>query len=287
MLGLGVMKNRNSFMKGSSDNQSLLSFRQTLAWFTFSLVLPEVYEQLKTKQDEYKYRERNQTIVLNNTTTDYQQEALNRRGVTRRRIIYTAMITLVSRTIPLLRLMNFIVFLYDGKETNSSFHCSPPSLAMKLAGIQYTVNKRNSVASPPTANGGSGENSNDEMRPLNFGWMQKRLLWETVLLLVSSSLPLNPSEYLNILDLRQRFSRLFSWKRRKYKTSITRNDPEQQQRPCCVVCEMDQCAVYYITSCGHVFCYICLRNAIALESPNANSYKCYECRTKVTWSRRL
>lgn len=50
----------------------------------------------------------------------------------------------------------------------------------------------------------------------------------------------------------------------------------------CPICGLNPIRVPYVTCCGHVYCYICLRQALIDTDLNL---RCYVCNAKVTSSK--
>ena len=50
----------------------------------------------------------------------------------------------------------------------------------------------------------------------------------------------------------------------------------------CSICSMDPILIPYQTQCGHLYCYVCLRNAIV--EAGAMKYRCQMCGAKITSS---
>ncbi|KAL6057891.1 Peroxin-2 [Balamuthia mandrillaris] len=146
----------------------------------------------------------------------------------------------------LFSLLNFIVFLYDGKYLSLIDRLLRMRLVYSRRGVAHYV---------------------------NFEFMNRQLVWHGFTEFLLFLMPL-----INVEKLKSSFSRLLSL-RRRYRSQ--NNSPEETiNNSSCPICQAKPANTPYRSSpCGHVFCYYCIKTALMTDG---GRYLCPRCGETIT-----
>lgn len=172
-----------------------------------------------------------------------------------------AIIAKVNSSFKVLNLLNFVLFLLNGRY---------PLLVHRVLGISLTP----VVSDLLKFNGDS----------VNFEFQNRQLVWNVMTEFLVFIMPL-----LQIKKIRNTFRKLVAKDRpQQPKVFPFANLPLSQ----CAICHLqmagkqDFCLVTnpYITNCGHIFCYICLATRFnAINSGDDDAKPCVRCGEKLEW----
>lgn len=237
-----------------------------------------------------------------------QQATIERRARDRKSRLQTLLLDSVLGAadifIPPLRLFNYLSFLWGASPT--------PDLGMRLVGWDY--------ATPDySANSVLESLGQTYQRHANFHYGNRRLMVEEALRTVSAVIPRRASGAAAVVpDARrpstrgnaaeesgngqepvdvdagrtQRINKRGSWIRKRAlsfmgvveeEKSSDNSKSECFRNLTCVICGAENPTVSYMTSCGHCYCYICLRMAVTDDL----YFRCIECGRKFDASERV
>ena len=214
--------------------------------------------------------------------------------------------------IPPIRLINYLSYLWG-------LSCSP-QLGMRLVGWEYTSSSVNYVIR--SAEGGDNGGQQQQQRHANFQYSNRRVMVEEALRTVSMVIPPRRTniidngtedqqpitsqlgnDRMNGNEERRRETRRGGggWMRKRFlsfmgvaddnnntatPSSITDtaivDGNERRYTLTCSMCHVDNPSIPYIASCGHCYCYICLRMAVTDDL----TFRCLDCGQVVVSSSR-
>jgi hypothetical protein len=298
-------------------------YSKLLALVAATVIGPRLYEELKhRRQQQLRGQERQrrsidmhmisprhlENNVHNMSQRDREQDTIRQRANDRRSYVQTMLsdfiIGAVDVFLPPLKLINYISYLWGVS--------SSPDLGMRFVGWDYDSFADASSEAPTT---GFGQNY---QRHANFHYGNRRLLVEEALRTVSVVIPpresaavvapsVGPSPHrgnaTNESGNRQQtptrpettagsqpnLDRRRSWFRKRAlsfvgvveENNATTN--ENQFNLTCIKCGAENPTVPYMASCGHCYCYICLRMAVTDDL----DCHCLDCGKQITSSHRV
>lgn len=254
-LNVVVKDSRNMRPRNSFDMKQLRLFR----YIAISCLLPFLH-------DAIKYKLSNLEILRQASSGSNCDEVIlqRRRAATRQAKILKFILKIASLIVPPMRLYTYVTYLLQIKST------ATPSLAMNLSDLTYE---------------GSPTNKHGKDRAINFQYAQRRVFFEEIILTLGllpidvwKTLPQNSMVYWkrikvqlgNILGGKlRRGSELSSGDTGRVDNNAVCPSHEMP----CAICNMRPIAIPYETSCGHFYCYTCLRLAASDEI----NLKCVIC----------
>jgi hypothetical protein len=296
----------------------LLLYSKLFALVTATVIGPRFYEELKQwRQQQLRDRDRRQRSVdmhilsrpLENnnrhlSSREREQVMIDLRANDRKSLLQTIISDFIIGTVdvfmPPLRLINYISYLWGITST--------PDLGMQLVGWNYATLADSSSDGLATSFG------QQYHRHANFHYGNRRLLVEEALRTVSSVIPPRESAIIpiarqtpsrnNIMNnnslqdrqtetetsgesLRNINYRRRSWFRKRALSFMgvveEKDKTSLQNKLNCVKCGTENPTVPYMTSCGHCYCYICLRMAVTDDI----YFQCVECGEQIKTSSRI
>lgn len=292
-------------------------YSKIIALASATVIVPKLYEELKRRRERqhqmrlqeerqhsmYVYpSSRNATNDNNQYTTprERQQATIHRRATDRKSRLQTLLSDLIIGTVdvflPPLKLISYISYLWGMSPT--------PDLGMRLVGWDYA-----SIAESSTEP--STDSGQQYHRHANFHYGNRRLLVEEALRTVSAIIP--PRDVGGAIDLattqtqnrdnsislnadeiqtvpERHPARRGSWFRKRALSFIgvveENNHKTNDDLRCnlnCSKCGVKNPTVPYMASCGHCYCYICLRMAITDDL----YFQCLECGKPINSSGRV
>lgn len=179
----------------------------------------------------------------------------------------------VNETLKLANLINFILFLVNGKY---------PSMTHRLLGISMT----------PIVTDLLKFNGNN----VNFEFQNRQLVWNVMTEFLVFILPL-----LKLRTLRRRVEKILKPKVESSKELENNKITPYTNLPIsqCAVCTFNSGSLGqtasvstashpvtnpYITNCGHIYCYVCIATKFnGMENSDNDSDVCLRCNEKLTW----
>lgn len=238
-----------------------------------------------------------------------------RRAIERRKMVLGGLTRLVACVVPPLELYYHLMYVMKLRRTGVNGFVevgSSPTLAMNWAGLHFVrgVSSHSGDASDP-----SGNNNGSFVSPstnsttgtitasppqIFYDYAHRRVLLEEVIATANMVVPLDSWRSMTGVIVR-------SWNRRRTRLvnyinsmmhnmsarGVHDNDDSRQisgqssRNPECPICYKKSIRVPYVTSCGHVYCYACLRQAVSDSIGGTNTYTCHVCSSKVFSSDRF
>ena len=233
-------------------------------YIVLSCALPLLHDMVKIFQSRLSEKSRVLTNANNdNLTIDEKRTLL---GLQRKAKVLTFILSISSRIIPPVQLYHHLKYILQRKNEHS------PLFSMNASGLSYDSMNSNI--------------SGIIERPINFIYSNRRL-WYDEIMLTLNLLPIDVWKQLpkkTKIAMRQLIAQvrnILTWKksRRKRNDSKIRRDDVYK----CTMCELKPIAIPYEASCGHVYCYVCLRMAIS-DNPK---FRCSQCGQHVESSKPL
>eukprot|EP01112_Ceratiomyxa_fruticulosa_P021148 TRINITY_DN736_c0_g2_i5.p1 TRINITY_DN736_c0_g2~~TRINITY_DN736_c0_g2_i5.p1 ORF type:complete len:420 (-),score=50.83 TRINITY_DN736_c0_g2_i5:23-1282(-) len=155
----------------------------------------------------------------------------------------------------LFSIINFLVFLYDGKYV---------TLVTRILGMRL-VYARPSMT-----------------RRVSFEYMNRQLVWHGFTEFLLFLMPL-----VNIDRIKGLFKRRFSKPTSSSSSNNPNNEPLSAQAPqligiSCPSCASEPPCIPYVASCNHIFCYYCLKASAMAD----NQFSCQRCGQTITSMKR-
>jgi hypothetical protein len=295
-------------------------YSKLFALVAATVIGPRLYEELKHKrQKQLREQERQRRSIdmhvssrhsvndwHNRSHGDRERNRISQRANDRRLYLQTMVsdfiIGAVDVFVPPLRLMNYISYLWGMSST--------PELGMRLVGWDYDSFADASSEAPTT---GFGQ---QYQRHANFHYGNRRLLVEEALRTVSVVIP--PTESAAVIapstgpspsrgnatngsgnqlptrpettvESQPNLDRRRSWFRKRalsFMGVVEENCVEAddyQHNLTCTKCGTENPTIPYMASCGHYYCYICLRMAVTDDL----DCHCLDCGKRITSSHRV
>ena len=233
-------------------------------YIVLSCALPLLHDMVKIFQSKLSEKSRVLTNTNNdNLTIDEKRTLL---GLQRKAKVLTFILSISSRIVPPVQLYHHLKYILQRKNEHS------PVFSMNASGLSYDSMNSNI--------------SGIIERPVNFIYSNRRL-WYDEIMLTLNLLPIDVWKQLpkkTKIAMRQLIAQvrnILTWKksRRKRNDSKIRRDDVYK----CAMCELKPIAIPYEASCGHVYCYVCLRMAIS-DNPK---FRCSQCGQHVESSKPL
>ena len=216
--------------------------------------------------------------------------------------------------IPPIRLINYLSYLWG-------MSCTP-QLGMRLVGWEYAPSIADGMGSSAVGSDNGGQQQQQQHRHANFQYSNRRVLVEEALRTVSMVIPPRRSnidnngtedrqqpitsqlgnDRMNGNEERRRETRRGGgWMRKRFLSfmgvaddnnntatpssitdTTTVDSNERKYTLTCSMCHVDNPSIPYIASCGHCYCYICLRMAVTDDL----TFRCLDCGQVVVSSSR-
>jgi len=237
-------------------------FPRIYSYILITCLLPLLHELIKYKATIIEEHLRQDTNVENtSTSTSAMQRQLAR---IRQAKILQILLRVTSIVVPPIQLYHHLRYILKPKEWQT------PSFAMNDNGLSYQYEK---------SNGGEVE------RNINFLYAQRRIWYEEFMLTIGL-LP---------MDVWKNLPEAMKHSYRRMLVQFKAIIPKKIRRECvsdhgssdaiysCAICSLKPIVIPYKSSCGHMYCYTCLRSALVDNS----KYRCMVCGVKVTSSKPL
>lgn len=240
-----------------------MPFPRIYSYILITCLLPLLHELIKYKATIIEEDLRQDTTVENTlTSTSAMQRQLAR---SRQAKILQILLTVTSIVVPPIQLYNHLRYILNPKEWQT------PSFAMNDNGLSYQYEKSNG--------GGAVE------RKINFLYAQRRIWYEEFMLTIGL-LPIdvwrNLPEAIK-LSYRRMLVQLKAILPKKIRKKCIPDHISRDAIYSCAICSLKPIVIPYKTSCGHMYCYTCLRSALVDNS----QYRCMVCGVKVASSKPL
>lgn len=173
---------------------------------------------------------------------------------------------IIEFIVKLTKSANFLAFLLSGKF---------PSLLYRAASLETKISRGNEWGNS------RGSALRDVPSNALFFVRQRQLMWEVVSVFLGSlatSLDwkgLALSARLTMIDLSYELRTWLGWK-----PSAVVVPSELTNRCACSACSRISAECPHVASCGHIFCYFCLRSAIDTAEEHGTHYRCPMCGAK-------
>jgi peroxin-2 len=177
----------------------------------------------------------------------------------------------------LLWLLNLLLFLRGGR------YPSPLDRLLRMRLVQGTSSST-TAAGAGTATAATGSRTADGARAINYGFLDRRLLLEHFTLAAAAAAPVLRAgiavQRRALLALRRRAAARVPWLTATSSTTAASTSSSGG----CGECGAQPPQQPYVTSCGHTFCYYCLKTACRENS----DYVCPQCgdefQSSARWS---
>ncbi len=245
--------------------------RRFRCYILLSVILPFFYElaqwKLSTLESE-SYRESTTDDDNGATTSQQQQRVAYKRQIS----LLKLLLRVTSLIVPPMQLYHYVSYILHRGSTPT------PSLSMNLCGIEYSAMDT------------LGEE--ERKRSVNFLYAYRRI-WYEEFLLTMRLLPLDIWKSLprgmmvayrrfitNMKSCLSQSKMLLMDKTSAGDHTNKRNDSRYVEQAC-EICYSTPISIPYKTSCGHWYCYACLRTLVADDL----NYHCIGCGQKILSSR--
>uniref|UniRef100_A0A7S2U949 RING-type domain-containing protein n=1 Tax=Attheya septentrionalis TaxID=420275 RepID=A0A7S2U949_9STRA len=292
MKAMGVHLTSSSTSLGNNESQSRTMAVATLVGV--SVVLPALYQWITISCRQEEDQTDRHTHTATTTSTHESMEAMGRR---RRHALVRHVQYLVERMVPLVRLAQYVTFFMYSPKTATAATATAlavaPQVALQLANLRFVSSS--SVQRIPSS-------------IIHYSYAHRRLLYDELHRLVSylSLLHIvppffnsaNPTSNPPSTSSLHRPSRLTQMAKRVYerlfwKSNIAENDEsngeDERNGLACVACQQrnenhkELCRIpYRVSPCGHVYCYICLRQCVM-----GDQIQCLKCGVHIQTSKRV
>jgi peroxin-2 len=186
----------------------------------------------------------------------------------------------LERLHKLLWLLNLLLFLRGGR------YPSPLDRLLRMRLVQGSSNSTDTTtgAVSGTAAAATGSRTADGARAINYGFLDRRLLLEHFTLAAAAAAPVLRAgialQRRAVLALRRRAATRVPW----LTAASSNTTASSGSSGGCCECGAQPPQQPYVTSCGHTFCYYCLKTACRESS----EYVCPQCgdqfQSSARWS---
>ena len=255
------IKSENQMTKMGSEQHSNMQSIRIYKYIAMSCFLPLLLDLIKFKSSSL----RSSLRIMSNNDEDHEIMVLRRRAAARQDWILQILLKTTALILPPLQLYHYITYLLQ-KQNRSS-----PSFSMNHNGLRYA---------------NTNATTTKQKRNINFSYAFRRMYFDELILTLGilptdvwSSLPRNMQLFYRRALVQMKSMLPMTGRRSELAFSHLPID-DVRTTHACSICAMKPIVIPYKTSCGHVYCYACLRLAM---SDNLN-YKCAVCGRKVVSS---
>ena len=276
----------------TSSSSSSSSSMRVYRYMAISCLLPLLHQLIKYKVSSL------QTQQLHNTTINANDHAIavgdgnhnndsihiqRHRAAARQTKLLQLLLKVTSFIVPPIQLYHYVSYILF-KDTNNN--APTPSFAMNYNNLQY----------------GRGEEQQREQqrvreRSINFLYAYRRIWYEEFILTMGllpidiwAGLPQNIKVLYKRLKVRLQCmlpTGMTTTRRREKVAGVSSLVGERDGsasgiviHSCCAICSLKPIVIPYMTSCGHLYCYACLRLAMSDDL----RYRCMICGQRVVSS---
>ena len=316
MKNLGMILQSTSNSNQQPRSSKIKVYAKIVALVLATAVIPALYEELKLRRQRQLERQETRLRITQlheefqttPSTASRQpslspnQEQQNERSLIQQRaqkrktriqrLLVDSILGMSDILMPPLRLITYVSYLWG--------LCPTPNVGSSMIGMEYA-----SVNDIHYSDSASQSILAPSQRHVNFQYGNRRLMVEEGLRTMATILPPRsnshaqdafvdrPSRNDDATVTTQVTQRRRGWIRQRALSFMgvveeadeaeTQNTHDTHCALNCALCRSVPAMIPYITSCGHCYCYICLRMAVT-EDPY---YRCVICRKRIDTSSRL